>query len=107
MEGALPELHMIFEGFQALQVLSFSFSMLVEPVAKLVLVLIIQILPLYQYLRSEVCLRVERALLELLPFLLEVKHLRIEFLLALRKAVIHFLLMVSTFGRQEVVSLLA
>jgi hypothetical protein len=97
VEGALPELHMIFQGFQALQILSFSFRMLVEPVAKLVLVLIIQILPLYKYLRSKVCFGVESALLELLPLLLEVKHLRIEFLLALRKPVVHFLLVVSTF----------
>jgi hypothetical protein len=72
VEGALPELHMIFEGFQALKVLSLSLRMLVEPVAKLVLVLVIQILPLNQDLRSEVCLRVESALSELLPLLLEV-----------------------------------
>ena len=69
--------------------------MLVEPIAKLVLVLIIQILPLDQDLRSEVCFRVESALSELLPLLLEVKHLRIEFLLALRKAVVQFLLVVT------------
>ena len=69
--------------------------MLVEPIAKLVLVLIIQILPLDQDLRSEVGFRVESALSEFLPLLLEVKHLRIEFLLALRKAVVQFLLVVT------------
>ena len=86
---------MILEGFQALKVLPFSLCMLVEPVAKLVLVLVIQILPLDQDLRSEICLWVESTLSELLPLLLEVKHLRIEFLLALRKSVVHFLLEVS------------
>ena len=86
---------MIFEGFQALKVLSLRLRMLVEPVAKLVLVLVIQILPLDQDLRAEVCLWVESTLSELLPLLLEVKHLRIEFLLALRKSVVHFLLGVS------------
>ena len=69
--------------------------MLVEPIAKLVLVLIIQILPLDQYLRSEVCFRVESALSEFLPLLLEVEHLRIEFLLAFRKSVVQFLFVVS------------
>ena len=86
---------MIFEGFQALKVLSLRLRMLVEPIAKLVLVLVIQILPLDQDLRAEVCLWVESTLSELLPLLLEVKHLRIEFLLALRKSVVHFLLGVS------------
>jgi len=69
--------------------------MLVEPIAKLVLVLIIQILPLDQYLRSEVSFRVESALSEFFPLLLEVEHLRIEFLLALRKSVVQFLFVVS------------
>ena len=41
---------MIFEGFQALKVLSLRLRMLIEPVAKLVLVLVIQILPLNQNL---------------------------------------------------------
>jgi len=86
---------MIFEGFQALKVLSLRLRMLIEPVAKLVLVLVIQILPLDQDLRSEICLWVESTLSELLPLLLEVKHLRIEFLLALRKSIINFLLGVS------------
>ena len=63
---------MILEGFQTLKVLSLSLCMLIEPIAKLVLVLVIQILPLDQDLRSEVCLWVESALSELLPLLLEV-----------------------------------
>jgi hypothetical protein len=69
--------------------------MLVEPIAKLVLVLIIQILPLDQYLRSEVSFRVESTLSEFFPLLLEVEHLRIEFLLAFRKSVVQFLFVVS------------
>jgi hypothetical protein len=47
VEGALPQLYVIFEGLQTLQILPFCLGVLVQAVAKLILIIVIQVLSLY------------------------------------------------------------
>jgi hypothetical protein len=81
VKGAFSKLYVILQSLQALKVPTLSLSMLVESLAQLILVLVIQILSFDQDLRFDISLGMKCALSQFFTFLLKIQHLWVELLL--------------------------